>query len=927
MDQLNYLMTQVAGLGDAQRLYRLQSEAFTGCTVERWRGRDALGEHAWTEVEVLCTDAGLELGSLPATRATLITQLADGGQWQRSGLVADAARVGGDGGLVRYRLHLVSWTWWLQHARHSRVFQEQGIRAIVDAVLSAHADIARWRWAEGVDAFLGERVRSYCVQYRESDLDFLQRLLAEEGLGWRLYPDEEAPCGNGLEIFADSVALPEDATSAGTGVRFHRSDATETSDSVQAIGLHRSLASTTVSLQSDDYRQVRALSGQSPMEGGGSRSTREDFDAVGAYAFSDGAAASRQARLQAQAREARSRRWQGHGTVRGLQSGSWLRLQQAPGGTPPELLLVAVDHAGINNLPTDLRRSLDDALGVAPGDSADAALRRQAEAIGYGNRFEAVPRATPWRPQLLDGTGARLNPRPTVPGYQTAVVVAGQGSDSKDLHADSHGRVRVRFHFQQEQGEGAHDSAWLRVAQRYAGPGVGSQFLPRIGQEVLVGFLDGDIDRPLVLGALYNGRGEAGVAPTPAGASSEGDVSAYGQAGDARYSAQANLSGGQAPAWHAAGAGDQAHRQGGALWGIRSREWDGGEGSNHLLFDDSNQQLRAQLASSQQVSQLSLGHLRHQADNYVGSVRGTGFELRSDAWGAVRATAGVWFTAYGHRSTAPAGEAVQPAALLAQLQALGERFTQAARTHVTSPLAMQEGAKAAARSRMVADKSPVPGLLASVRTTTGGDDFGAGKGSAAERASEAGQGRVPHSGDPLLGMAAPQGVVQVAGQAMHWSSGEGLLLASGSHSEAITMGQARLHAGQAIGVLASVVEGAAAAPTALDVVAGSETLDIQAHADLVRIQSRGALRGASAQAPVELAAANTIHVATSGGASLTIAGGSITIACPGTITVHAGSKSFVGPAQQGYPLPQFPRSSCKSCILDAMRQGTPGVLV
>ncbi|CCP12101.1 VGR-related protein [Stenotrophomonas maltophilia SKK35] len=141
------------------------------------------------------------------------------------------------------------------------------------------------------------------------------------------------------------------------------------------------------------------------------------------------------------------------------------------------------------------------------------------------------------------------------------------------------------------------------------------------------------------------------------------------------------------------------------------------------------------------------------------------------------------------------------------------------------------------------------------------------------------------------------------------------------------MGQARLHAGQAIGVLASVVEGAAAAPTALDVVAGSETLDIQAHADLVRIQSRGALRGASAQAPVELAAANTIHVATSGGASLTIAGGSITIACPGTITVHAGSKSFVGPAQQGYPLPQFPRSSCKSCILDAMRQGTPGVLV
>ncbi|WP_414494954.1 type VI secretion system Vgr family protein [Stenotrophomonas maltophilia] len=912
MDQLNYLMTQAAGLGDAQRLYRLQSEAFTACTVERWRGRDALGEDAWTEVDVLTTDAGIELASLPATRATLITQLADGGQWQRSGLVADAARLGGDGGLVRYRLRLVSWTWWLQHARHSRVFQEQGLRAIVDAVLAGHGDIARWRWAEGVDAFLGARVRSYCVQYRESDADFLQRLLAEEGLGWRLYADEEAPCGNGMEIFADSVALPEDATSAGTGVRFHRSDATEASDSVQAIGLCRRLASTTVSLQSDDYRQVRALAGQSPMDGGGSASAREDFDAVGAYAFSDSAAASRQARLLAQAREAHSRRWQGHGTVRGLHSGNWLRLQQAPGTTPPELLLVAVDHAGINNLPTDLRRSLEDALGVAPGVSEDAALWQQADAVGYGNRFDAVPRATPWRPLLVDGTGARLNPRPTVPGYQTAVVVAGQGSTGKDLHADSHGRVRVRFHFQNGQGDGAHDSAWLRVAQRYAGPGVGSQFLPRIGQEVLVGFLDADIDRPLVLGALYNGRGEAGVAPTTAGANGESDLSAYGQAGDARNSAQANLSGGQAPAWHAAGAGDQAHRHGGALWGIRSREWDGGDGSNHLLFDDSNQQLRAQLASSQQASQLTLGHLRHQADNYVGSLRGTGFELRSDAWGAVRAPAGAWFSAYGRRPTAPAGEAVQPSALLAQLQTLGERFTQAARKHVTSPLAMQEGAGAKQRSVLMTGQSPLPGILKSVRTTLTGEGFDAATEQARERDASPGDKRVPHSGDPLLGVAAPEGVVHVAGQTLQWSSGEGVLLSSGSHSDLAVMGQARLHASQALGMLAAASSGADAGGPTLVAVAGTGVVDVQAQADAIHVQARQPLRASSAQGVVEVEAGKVVHIATSGGASITVEGGNITFACPGVITVHAGTKSFLGPAQFKTELPNWSQSDTSS---------------
>jgi len=912
MDQLNYVMTQVAGLGDAQRLYRLRSDALEGCTVERWRGGDALGQHAWTDVDVLATRADIALDALPGTRATLVAQTADGGQWQRSGLIADASCLGSDGGLVRYRLQLVSWTWWLQHARHSRVFQEQSVRAIVDAVLAGHAGIARWRWAEGVDAFLGQRVRSYCVQYRESDLDFLQRVLAEEGLGWRLYADEEAPCGNGMEIFADSVALPEDATSAAAGVRFHRSDATESSDSVQAIGLRRRLASTSISLQSDDYRQVRALVAQSPMEGGGGQSSREDYDAVGAYAFSDSTAGARQARLQAQARESHSRGWQGSGTVRGFQSGQWLRLQQAPGATPPELLLVAVEHAGINNLPTDLRRSLDDALGVAPIDPADAALWQQAEATGYGNRFDAVDRSLPWRPLLQDGSGARLNPRPTVPGYQTAVVVAGDGGASKDLHADSHGRVRVRFHFQEGEGGGANDSAWLRVAQRYAGPGVGSQFLPRIGQEVLVGFLDGDIDRPLVLGTLYNGRGEAGVAPTPAGGSGQSDVSLYGQAADMRGSAQANLSGGQAPAWHAAGMGDQAHRQGGALWGIRSREWEGGQGANHLLFDDSNQQLRAQLASSQQVSQLTLGHLRHQADNYVGSLRGTGFELRSDAWGAVRATAGAWFTAYGHRSTAPAGEAVQPAALLTQLQALGERFTQAARTHLTSPLAMQEGAGAKQRSVLVSDQSPLPGILKSVRTTLTGEGFDPATEQARKRNASPGDKRVPHSGDPLLGVASPDGVVHVAGQSLQWSSGEGVLLSSGSHSDLAVMGQARLHASQALGMLAAASSGAGAAGTTLVAVAGNGMVDVQAQADAIHVQARQSLRASSAQGVVEVEAGKVVHIATSGGASITLEGGNITFACPGVITVHAGTKSFLGPAQFKTELPNWSQSDTSS---------------
>lgn len=922
MDQLNGLLAHVATLNSAERLYRLESSSITNCVVDRWWGHDALGDHAITEVDVLSTDQSIALESLQGEKIVLIAKTADGGEWQRSGMINEASRMGSDGGLVRYRLSLASWTWWLQSARRSRVFQEKSIRQIVDEVFEAYQELAAWRWAEGCDAFLEGRQRSYCVQYRESDLAFVQRLLAEEGLGWRLVADEQARCGNSMEIFCDSLRLPESETSSGQGVRFHRSDATEASDSILSLGRSRRLTSNSITLHGDDYRRAGNITMHLPVDGGGEQSRRESYDPSGAYAFTDGNAVDHYSRLHAQVHEAHSRTWLGQGSVRGLQSGTWVNVVNAPFAEAPELLLVDVEHAGVNNLPTDVRHALSVVFGTPPMHGASTCWR-QAEKVGYGNQFKAAKRALTWRPKLHDETGARLNPRPTVPGYQTALVVAAHEGGGQDVYADSLGRIRVRFHFQDAQG----DTTWLRVAQRYAGPGVGAQFLPRIGQEVLVGFLEGDIDRPIVLGALYNGRGEAGVPQTPAGAAGSEDRSAYGQAADQRISAQANLSGGHAPAWHAAGGGEDAHRHAGAVWGIRSREWEGGQGSNHLLFDDSDQKLRVQLASTQQTSQLSLGHLRHQADNFLGSLRGTGFELRTDGWGAVRATAGGWFSAYAHGPTSPAGEAVQPAALLKQLQSMSQRFSKVARTHLTSPLALEEGARGPQQSELIPDQAPLAALSMSARTTVTGDEYGTGKGEAPERQAQGGDGRVPHSGDPLLGLAAPSGIAQVAGQALHWTVGEGLLLASGLDSDTAVMGDARLHAGQAIGMLATAIEGGAGQGNALSVVTGTGELDVQGQNDEVKLQSRQSLRAASAQAAVELAAGKTLHIATSGGASVTIEGGNITFNCPGTITVHASRKSFVGPVQEAYPLPQFPRSSCKSCILDAMRQGMPGVLV
>jgi type VI secretion system secreted protein VgrG len=133
-------------------------------------------------------------------------------------------------------------------------------------------------------------------------------------------------------------------------------------------------------------------------------------------------------------------------------------------------------------------------------------------------------RPVPWRPLLSDATGQRLNPRPSAIGAQTAIVVGPEGqtspSGADEIHTDRQGRIRVRFHWQQGERKDDRSSCWIRVAMALAGNGQGLQFIPRIGHEVLVQFMDGDVDQPVVIGSLYSGQGEAGSRPTTSHATS-----------------------------------------------------------------------------------------------------------------------------------------------------------------------------------------------------------------------------------------------------------------------------------------------------------------------------------------------------------------------------------------------------------------------
>ena len=144
--------------------------------------------------------------------------------------------------------------------------------------------------------------------------------------------------------------------------------------------------------------------------------------------------------------------------------------------------------------------------------------------------------------------------------------------------------------------------------------------------------------------------------------------------------------GGAAPAWHGASPDEAGHRNAAALSGLKTKEF-GGAGYNQLVFDDSPAQARIQLASTQAASQLNLGHLIHQQDNYRGSFRATGLELRTDAQGAIRAQRGVLLTSYAGLSqqgmpSHPAGDNAAGIALARQAQTLAQSLSEIGGAHV-----------------------------------------------------------------------------------------------------------------------------------------------------------------------------------------------------------------------------------------------------
>lgn len=438
--------------------------------VLAFQGQEALNDPYRLQVEVISERSDWALEDLLNRPAWLGLGPADVGMHGLLGAV-----VQGDSGrrLTRYRLELVPRLAYLAHRTNSRIFQNLAVPQILVKLLEEHGILeGAYRLALGPTPY---PVRDYCVQYGESDLRFLNRLCEEEGIHYHF---EHRPDG-ALLVFGD------DATS------FSRLAATPYHPGSGQVADHPVIHGFEVGLQTCSTRLT--LRDQDPLQPRLRLETRRDLDlqpVLESYRFPAGFRdRSRGRQLGARGLEALrvdSQAAQGHGDEPRLASGYFLRLTEHPRADWNQLwLLTRIDHQG--RQPQVLEEGLGTpALLTLPGD--------EGWTQGYRNSFHAIPWQLPFRP-------LPRHPKPRLLGQQSAVVT---GPAGEEIHCDALGRVKVQFHWDREGQADERTSCWLRVASGWAGNRHGALALPRIGMEVLVGFLEGDPDQPLVLGCLYH---------------------------------------------------------------------------------------------------------------------------------------------------------------------------------------------------------------------------------------------------------------------------------------------------------------------------------------------------------------------------------------------------------------------------------------
>ncbi|MFL6656561.1 MAG: type VI secretion system Vgr family protein [Massilia sp.] len=824
--------------------------------AEQFTGHEAVNELFVFDIDALSVSTDLDLSIFIGEELTIGLLQPDGSKRAWHGICTQAAWQGADGGAARYRLRLEPALALLERRRDSYIFQDKHALDIVTELL---ADYPQVRFEFDSTQELAQR--PICTQYRESDLAFFTRLLASEGLSWRFEHDQAGHnenAGDGqakhkLVIFDSKAVAP--ATPGGDTIRFHGMRATDSDDAIDEFAARRQVQVNAVSISSWDPQQLLAPAAeqQSNLDAG-ELPAMAIYDGSGERIVTDSGAADPHSQLMLQALEMENKIFEGAGAVRRLAAGHAFALTQHERyeGGDGHFTVLSVDHAARNNFQPQIK-------GVQ---------RTGIEAGTYRNTFSCVRDTVAVVPARMAAPTAS-----TAMGPQTAMVVG--LPDAVSTTTRDH-QVKVQFAWQRglatNAGGIAHDTdsegnapgddtsgTWVRVAEALAGPNWGSQFTPRIGTEVLIDFIEGDMDRPLVVAQLYTG--------------SDAPPFAAGE--------------------------DSGVNHAGVLSGIHSHNFDG-DGFNQWQLDDTPGQVRTRLATSTAATQLNLGYLIAQAPSSAqrGAYRGSGFELRTDAWGVVRGGEGVLLSTTARSQTGSGVastqlDAAEALALLKGADDLGKVLGDAA-SHQNA-LHSKDAAKAQSDFIALIDpkaKGKYPGQV------NGQDALKAQSGARELDAAKP----VEKFGAPIVLMDAPANI--------NWATPASTVIFAGQHLQWTTQSDLHMTAAHTVSSVAANAASFFTHAGGIQAIAGNGPVSLQAHTDQLEIVADKAITVISVNDSITINAKEKI-VLQAGQSSITLEGGDITFACPGNFTVKGGQHLFDSGSSQAATMTALPDSRLK----------------
>jgi type VI secretion system secreted protein VgrG len=439
---------------------------------QEMQGSEQLGRLSEYRIKLLSLKSDVRIDDVLGKPMQVRVDLRDEQKRYFHGYVTRFSRQGKRGDFYAYEALVHPALWLLKQSSNCRIFQDKDTLAILREVCGA--DVYGGAIKLSLNVSTTPAARTYCVQYRESDFDFVSRLLEEDGLYYYFEHDNH---GHAM-VVVSSIDAHGDAAGYAT-VPFHPGGNLPADyECVSSWSSAGQIESSVFSLNDYDFEKSSSSVGgglrvktQAPAEFGLPPYERYDYPGR----FDSNPEGERRTRAWAESVHGQSEQIQGTTTARGLSTGTLFSLQDHPNDEENRKVLITKSDLVV--------------IGQDYGSGAGANT-----AMSFTCSFTAVGIEHSYRPFPVCR-------KPVVRGPQTAMVV---GKAGEEIWTDCYGRIKVSFHWNRMDSDDENSSCWVRVAQAWSGKKWGTMFIPRIGMEVVVEFLEGDPDRPLVTGCVYN---------------------------------------------------------------------------------------------------------------------------------------------------------------------------------------------------------------------------------------------------------------------------------------------------------------------------------------------------------------------------------------------------------------------------------------